>query len=87
MSFYSMAFLGVAPFGSLLAGTMAEHFGVSHTLLVCGILGLISVIPFALQLPKLRLLVKPIYMRLGIIPEVATGLQAATALTTAPEEQ
>jgi MFS family permease len=87
MSFYSMAFLGMAPFGSLLSGSLAHQIGVNHTLLVCGILCLAAIIPFALQLPKLQQMVRPIYERLGIIPQVAKGLQTADALTSPPEEQ
>jgi MFS family permease len=86
MSFYSMAFMGMAPFGSLLAGWVAEHIGVTYTLLGCGVLCALSVVPFALQLPALRKLVRPIYQRLGILPEIATGLRAATQLTTPPEQ-
>ena len=36
MSFYTMAFLGTAPFGSLLAGGLADRIGAPHTLLVGG---------------------------------------------------
>jgi len=87
MSFYSMAFLGMAPFGSLLAGTAANHIGVPYTLLISGVLSLISIIPFALQLPQLRKMVRPIYERLGILPQIATGVQAATMLTAPTEEK
>jgi MFS family permease len=87
MSFYSMAFLGTAPFGSLLSGALAHQIGVNYTLLVCGILCLLCIVPFALQLPNLKKLVRPIYERLGIIPQVAKGLQTADALTSPPEEQ
>jgi MFS family permease len=87
MSFYAMAFLGMAPFGSLLSGALAHQVGVSYTLLICGVLCLLCVIPFAVQLPRLQKMVRPIYERLGILPQVANGLQTADALTTPPEEQ
>lgn len=87
MSFYSMAFMGMAPFGSLLAGAVAEKIGVSYTLMGCGILVIISVLPFALQLNRLREMVRPIFQRLGILPEIATGLQAATNLTAPPQKR
>jgi MFS family permease len=87
MSFYSMAFMGMAPFGSLLAGAVAAKIGVPYTLMGCGLMCLVSIIPFAIQLPALRQMVRPIYERLGILPQVATGLQSASALTTPPEEQ
>jgi hypothetical protein len=41
---------------------------------------------FALQLPQLRALVRPIYSQKGILPAVATGLSAATEVTSATRE-
>jgi MFS family permease len=86
MSFYAMAFFGMMPFGSLLAGAVADRIGVPYTLLGCGVLCLLSIIPFALQLSALRRMVRPIYERLGILPQVATGVQAATIMTSPPED-
>jgi len=86
MSFYSMASLGMAPFGSLLAGAIAERIGVGYTLLGCGILIILTIVPFALQLSRLREMVLPIYRRLGILPEIASGLQAANILTVPGKE-
>jgi hypothetical protein len=34
----------------------------------------------------MRDVVRPIYRTLGIIPEIATGIQSASALQTPPEE-
>jgi MFS family permease len=87
MSFYSMAFFGMTPFGSLMAGWAANRIGVPYTLLGCGALCLLSIIPFAVQLPALRRMVRPIYERLGILPQVATGLQTASLMTSPPESQ
>jgi len=36
MSFYMMAFLGTAPFGSLMAGSMSSQIGAAHSLQVGG---------------------------------------------------
>ena len=36
MSYYTMAFFGSAPFGSLLAGTLAHRIGAPHTVIVTG---------------------------------------------------
>lgn len=85
MSFYSMAFMGMAPIGSLLAGWVAEQVGVTYTLLGCGFICLLSIIPFVLNLPHTRPLVVPIYQRLGILPEIAQGLQTASTLSSPPE--
>lgn len=86
MSFYSMASLGMAPFGSLLAGAIAERIGVPYTLLGCGILIILTIVPFALQLGRLREMVRPIYQRLGILPEIATGLRAANNISISGKE-
>ena len=84
MSLYATAFMGMAPLGSMLASTVAEQIGVAYTLLGCGLLCAISVIPFAWNLKRLRLMVQPIYERLGIVPEIAAGLRTATKLTAPP---
>ena len=42
MAFYAMAFFGTTPFGSLLAGTLADRIGTPHTVLLSGILCIIA---------------------------------------------
>jgi MFS family permease len=77
MSFYSMAFQGTAPFGSLIAGAAASRIGAPHTLMIGGSLCVVGAAWFCTELPKVRAIVRPIYRKMGIIPEVATGIQAA----------
>jgi MFS family permease len=84
MSFYTMAFMGTAPFGSLLAGFIAERIGTPRTLMFGGIGCILGAIWFARTLPALRRDVRPIYVRIGILPEVATGLQQSTELSVPP---
>ncbi len=86
MSFYSMAFQGAAPFGSLIAGAAASRIGAPRTLMIGGSICVLGGIWFASQLPRIRTVVRPIYRKLGIIPEVAAGMQAAASLTSPPEE-
>ncbi len=81
MSFYAMAFMGTAPFGSLLAGTVATHLGAPVTIAIGGGMCLLGAAWFRLKLPVLRQWVRPIYQRLGIIPEVATGMGVASERT------
>jgi MFS family permease len=54
MSFYMMAFLGTAPFGSLIAGSMSEQIGPAHTLQVGGVCCLLAAAWFARSLPALQ---------------------------------
>ncbi|MBJ6119480.1 MFS transporter [Pontibacter sp. BT310] len=87
MSLYATAFMGMAPIGSMLASSVAELIGVNYTLAACGLLCGLSIIPFAMRLGKLRQMVWPVYQRLGIVPEIATGLHTASTLTAPPEER
>ena len=84
MSFYVMSFMGMAPFGSLLAGALAGAIGAPATLAISGTVCILGAVMFATRLPILRKEIRPIYARLGIIPEVSTGVQAATHLTMPP---
>jgi MFS family permease len=85
MAFYSMAFMGMAPFGSLLAGTLAARIGAPNTLILGGAGCVVGGLWFAAQLPAIRAIVRPIYIELGILPELAEGVQAASALQTPPQ--
>lgn len=78
MSFYSMAFMGMVPLGSLLAGIMAHFIGAPLMVILGGTCCIAGSICFVRQLPALRELVRPIYVRQGIILEVADGLQSAS---------
>jgi MFS family permease len=80
MGFYGMAFQGAAPFGGLLAGWLAGPVGVRAVVTGSGVLVLLGGLVFATQLPRLRRHARPVYARLGIVPEAATGVNAATEL-------
>jgi predicted MFS family arabinose efflux permease len=79
MSFFTMSFLGMAPFGSLMAGTLAGQLGAPRTLLLAACVCFVAAASFALYLPHLRPLIRPIYRRKGILPEVAGALQATAS--------
>jgi len=83
MSFYSMAFMGMVPLGSLLAGILAHFVGAPRTVILGGVCCIAGAAVFARKLPTLRKRVHPIYVKMGIIPEVASGLQSATGLPPA----
>ena len=67
MSFYSMAFMGMMPLGSLLAGIMAQFTGAPLTVILGGVCCIAGSIAGLRQLPALRKLVHPIYVRKGIM--------------------
>lgn len=76
MSFYTVAFMGTAPLGSLLLGALASRIGAPLTARLSGLACVVAAAAFARRLPALRAEVRPIYARLGVIPEVARGLAA-----------
>jgi hypothetical protein len=73
--------MGMAPFGNLLSGAAAKHFGggiggAARTVATGGIVAIVAVAFFAAMLPALRKIIRPIYVQKGILTEVATGLEA-----------
>jgi len=97
MSFFTMAFVGMAPFGSLLTGYAAYHLtpaigddafrGASRTILIAGVICVIAAVSYASKLPAMRAIVRPIYISKGILPELAKGLQTADTMPGATGEQ
>ena len=69
MSFYTMAFLGTAPLGSLLAGVAADRIGAPMTIFFGGLACIAAGIWFAVKLPTIRVLLRPIYVEKGILPD------------------
>jgi MFS family permease len=53
MSFYTMAFMGTAPFGSLLGGSLAKIIGAPNTLLIGGVTCVLGAIFFLGKLPEI----------------------------------
>jgi MFS family permease len=83
MSLYTMALMGTAPFGSLFAGWMAKLLGTPWTMFIGGTVCLVGALVFYKRLPALKKIVRPVYVRMGIIPEVASGIQTASEPSTA----
>lgn len=80
MSFYSMAFMGTIPLGSLLAGSLVHLTGAPVTVISGGLCCIAGSLVFASKLDNLRRQIRPIYVQKGIIPEVAAGLQSASGV-------
>jgi MFS family permease len=68
MSYYTMAFFGAAPFGSLLAGTLADRIGAPHTVIITGAFCIAGSLWFTLELPKITSVMWPIYQQMGLLP-------------------
>ncbi len=75
MSFYTMAFMGMSPFGSLLAGAMANAFGAPLAVIASGTAIMLGAAWFFTRLPAIRVVIRPIYREMGILP-VEEGIQS-----------
>lgn len=69
MSFFTIAFLGMTPLGSLAAGALASAIGAPHTLAIGGACCVAGAWVLRHKLPQFRIHLRPIYVRLGIIAE------------------
>ncbi len=68
MSYYTMAFFGAAPFGSLLAGALAHRIGAPHTVMVTGAFCVAGSLWFTFEKQKIRPIMRPIYEEKGLLP-------------------
>jgi MFS family permease len=69
MSLHMMAFIGTAPFGSLLAGWLASSIGAPGTFRIGGTLCLLSAMVFASRLPFLHRTMRLTYSASGAVTE------------------
>jgi MFS family permease len=85
MSYYTTAFFGATPVGSLLAGALAHRIGAPLTVIVSGACCIAASLWFTLELPRVHAVMQPIYQEMGILPPL--GLAAtevgATPVSTA----
>jgi MFS family permease len=68
MSYYTAAFVGMAPFGSLLAGSLAHWIGAPHTVMLSGSCCIVGAAVFTARIKTIRDHMRPIYIELGIVP-------------------
>ena len=78
MSFYTMAFFGMGPLGSLLAGALAGTIGILPTFLLFGTICLCAALVFAALLPGLQRAIRPMYVRAGLLRESVEAYPATT---------
>jgi len=67
MSYYTMAFLGAAPFGNLLASALAQRLGAPTAVSLVGAGCLLGSIWLAFHLPKITAAMQPIYAQKGLL--------------------
>jgi len=76
MSLFTTMLVGMAPFGSLLAGWLADHYGAPVVVAGGGTVCAIAALVFARQLPRLRAAAQPILLARGIISPSATSAKS-----------
>lgn len=78
MSFHTMAFMGAAPLGALAAGFLSQKIGLTATVIGGGCVCLAASGVFLSRLGAIRRVLRPIYVRMGIIAveDEAPGLDA-----------
>jgi MFS family permease len=74
MGYYTMAFFGAAPFGSLLAGALAQHLGAPYTVMLTGACCLGGAAWFTAQLPKIRPAMRASYREKELAAARAVGV-------------
>ncbi|HEY3277062.1 MAG TPA: MFS transporter [Syntrophorhabdaceae bacterium] len=75
VSLFATAYIGVTPFGNLLAGIMADKIGAPYTLMIMGLLCIAGAILFTIHLPSIRKAIRPIYVKMGIVKELTVDIQ------------
>ena len=75
MGFLAMAFMGMTPFGNLLAGIIAGKIGAPNTIVISGIVSLAGAFLMYTRLPLIRKHVRPIYAKMGIIRGIPEDLR------------
>lgn len=86
MSFYTMAFMGMAPLGSLFGGTLAAWIGATNALIIGGVVCILASMVFAGRVKALKKMVHPIYERMAEVSAMVTGVNMVTELTVPPED-
>ena len=81
MSYYTTAFFGAAPFGSLLAGMLAHRIGAPYTVMLSGAFCIAGSLWFTFEMPKIGAIMRPIYQGMGLLPALDGGADSRCAGT------
>ena len=80
MSLFMLAFLGATPVGSLALGAVADRVGARATVAAEGACCIVIALWFARRLEEFHGAVRPIYVRMGLLPEAALAADAAAPM-------
>jgi MFS family permease len=76
MSFWSLT-AGISTFGNLIYGSLASAIGAQRTVTIGGCCVVIGALIFSREMPELSKILRPIYIKRGIIKELEKGIEAA----------
>jgi MFS family permease len=82
MSLYTMAFMGMTPLGSLLAGALAGRIGAPRAVALGGTACVLVAAAYARKLPAIRLAARPVFCERGLIPDLPRGIDSASEIAT-----
>jgi MFS family permease len=77
LSLYTMVFLGTAPVGSLVAGSLARQLTAPQMVRIGGLCCLVGALVFARHLPALRAMVRPLSATRGLLQDTTVRTQTA----------
>jgi MFS family permease len=90
MAVYSMMFMGMAPFGALSAGAVAERLGAPATVAIGGAVCIVAATIFGMRLPALRPVARKLIVAQGLAggdpPAEITGPGDQVPLSASPAE-
>ena len=68
LGYYMMVLEGLGPWGSLIAGALAQRWGAPNAVMISGVVCILGALWFWTQMGKVRKSMRPIYVELGIVP-------------------
>jgi MFS family permease len=87
MGYFTMAFMGMMPFGSLLGGAIASHFGAPRALVFSGILCAVSAAVYFAFVPAIGRALRSLYGQLGLLAQSSLELEAAMPVSSETTSQ
>ena len=84
MAIYSMMFLGMAPFGALIAGTVAERLGAPVTVTLGGVVCVAAALAFGRRLPSIRAEARSLIDAQGLAGEAPPRAASPRATSQTP---
>ena len=86
MAIYSMTFMGMSPFGSLLAGTLAHRLGAPSTVSLAALVCIVGALGFATRLPRLKAEMAADSMRTPVLEDSSSPLRTGFKPGAQPPE-